>query len=254
VVACTSVPTASDGVPKISQPQYLENLKKQRPDLLEADCKANLIAKPEYRALILNGTSVSALMKDHYTQKMRLEDISWADEHRKMQVPTKVEVGYARAAYYDPSDYSGYIVGIEKPKEDKNLLTHPFIDNRGIGYKVFFQLMDVQVNLRAARFQEFAHELASSGFHGDLKVQLAPGNTRFKFNNIVIHSATIQDSFIAERTGLKFFTGQIAAIRRGVDVDIDPKGNEPALDWSEFLCSQDFSRLPRDVQDYINYR
>jgi hypothetical protein len=249
------MPASSQDVLRINQLEYLTKLKEKRPDLLKEDCKGNLIAKPEYRDLILNGSSMSSLLRDDYSQKMQIEDARWADEYRKvLERPNRTTAGYSIAAYYDPLVYFGYLVGIDKLRENKNLLTHPFIDNRGIGFKVFFQLRDFQNDLRAREFQLFAQALSQLGFRGDLKVQLQSGNARFKFNNIVVHSATRYDSFFAEQVGLKFFSRKLAAISRGVDVDLDPSGEKPALDWSEFLCSRNFADLPLDVKNYVNYR
>lgn len=251
ILSCSSMPPSSQNVARIDQIQYLAELKKARPNLIKEDCKSNLIAKPEFRQQILEGSSMAFLIKERYSPQMKADDLKWANEYRHEQKQTS---GFRVAKYYDPSYYFGYLVGVNKPKEDKNLLTHPFIDDRGIGYKVFFQLKNFQKDLRASHFQLFAQALAKAGFRGDLKVQLNPGNARFKFNNIVVHSASKQDSVIAEQVGLSFFKGQLSAISRGVDVDIDPKGKLEALDWSEFLCTRDFTDLPLDVRDYVNYK
>lgn len=254
ITSCSSIPVVPHDIEKINQPEYMAKLREQRPTLVKEACKANLIAKPEYRAEILNGSSMSLLIKEHYSKKMRRKDVNWADEYRRQGQAIQQMDGYQLADYYDPSDYAGFLVGKSKPKKDKNLLTHPFIDHRGIGYKVFFQIKDFQTNLRAHEFQSFAKALADAGFQGDLKVQLQPGNMRFKFNNIVVHSASKNDSFLAEKVGLKFFAGKLSGISRGVDVDIDPHGKLEALDWSEFLCTRNLSELPQDVKDYVNYK
>jgi hypothetical protein len=248
------MPGSSQEVLRINQLEYLTKLKEKRPDLLKEDCKGNLIAKPEYRDLILNGSSMSSLLKDDYSERMQIEDARWADEYRNVLEPDAATSGYNIAAYYNPLFYFGYLVGVDDLRKNKNLLTHPFIDSRGIGYKVFFQLRDFQNDLTARAFQLFAHALSQSGFRGDLKVQLQLGNARFKFNNVVVHAATRCDSFLAEQVGLRFFCRKLAATSRGVDVDLDPSGEEPALDWSEFLCSRNFADLPLDVRNYVNYR
>jgi hypothetical protein len=252
--SCASLPVSSSEVSKIDQPKYLEELKRQRPDLLKADCKANLIAKPEYRSLILTGSAISSLIKLNYSKQMQSDDLNWANEFRELQQSSSTNVGYTLAAYYDPADYVGFLVGNNKPIKNKNLLTHPFIDSRGFGFKVFFQFKSVVRDLRVNEFRAFAKALADENFSGDLKVQLSLGTARFKFNNIVVHAASKEDGLIAERVGLKVFSEKLAAISRGVDVDTDKGGKTPALDWSEFLCTIGFESLPKDVQDYVDYR
>jgi hypothetical protein len=257
--ACSGVPLsssfASGKAPKINQIEYLENLRLKRPELLRVDCKANLIAKFEFREPILNGGSISTLINKLYSKDQQKEDEVWASEYRKSAADLKAKVleGYQVAHYYDPNDYAGYLVGAVKPDENKNLLTHPFIDKRGIGYKTYLEIKDFQKDLRPRSFQSFAQALARTGFKGDLKVQLAPGNARFKFNNIVVHCVSVADCLKAERTGEDFFGDKLAAIGRGVDVDIDPKGSEPAFDWSEYLCAKGTHGLPAEALSYVKY-
>jgi hypothetical protein len=206
--------------------------------------------------VLFRGQSAVSLLKQRYSAEQRTEDKRWSDEYRAAAQgwgATKETPKLHLARYYDGNEYVGLYLAEGKPTENKNLLTHPFIDGRGIGFKVFLEFRDFQKDLRAGRFLRLAQELAQTGFRGDLKVQIAQGTARFKFNNIVVHAGSRDDAYLAEKVGVKFFAQALASIGRGVDVDVDRLGKNPALDWSDFLCMERFDQLPDDAKAFVQF-
>ena len=170
-------------------------------------------------------------------------DSKWVEAHQSfIKSLSKDELrSSVSVAQYPVNKFVGYNVGNARQIQYG-------IGNLKFMYKVYFELIDFAHDLTPERYLEFSNALDRDGFSGDSKIQLSPGFMRFHFNNIVVHARSLNDALIAERVGLDFFKGNLAARARGLDVEVNKK---MVLDWSEFLCQQDISQLPADALNYV---
>ena len=258
-LAISTLFAANSDLVKVDQVEYIQSLRKQRPDLMTPEtCKPNLILKPEYRKQVLSSKeSAQTIIKEKYSEKEQAQDQEWADSHRKAmsqlaqpQKPPKGGTWLHWAKWYNPKEYIGFYLGTKKIDTKK---APSYADVKGIGYKVYFQPKSHLENLRPADALAFAKALAAAGYKGDFKIQMIPEKIRFYFNNIVMHAQTKADAFVAEKVGKDFFGDRAVTTGRGVDVDI-VRGKKDELDWSEFLCKYEISDIPQYALDFVKYK
>jgi hypothetical protein len=127
----------------------------------------------------------------------------------------------------------------------------------GLDYKVFFEFANVDGDLTPAEFETYSALLADAGFEGDAKLLTDPqlsGQSRFQYNDIIVHGHSIADGEIAERVGLSLFGTALTGYGRGLDVG--PPYFSPVQDWHSFLCAVrgDTSSLPLTATQYVNFQ
>jgi hypothetical protein len=268
--------------------QYWRILDQKRPELLAdpATCYGALTLKSALRSRLLDGTETpQQIINENYSTAEKNLDFAWMQGQQAALVAKGAELlsllskagidvrgispsdpsnqlfrramakginqrifVYAPAGYV-PSSFVGYEVG-----------TGNVADERGLDYKVFFEFADYHTDLTPAVYQKFSQALAKAGFHGDSKTPTfspLPGQNRFQYNNLIVHSHSIADAKIAEWVGFEVFGRTIAHMSRGVDVmrKVDGSyvipGLNQAYDWHHFLCSRNFIYLPVDVKEFV---
>jgi hypothetical protein len=199
-----------------------------------------LVIRPQHRAELLGSSATYAtVVEREYDAVERVVDLDWAQQQRDAQrahAPTAT----LRAAGYPPQAYVGYRVGPEVALRDE----------RGLSYKVFFELEDFRTSLAPDLYLGFSRALEEAGFVGDSKLSLRPGQLRFQYNNVIVHAPSMAMAECAEATGLAYFSGQLLHVARGVDVWADGRG----LDWHHFLLTGRFGGLPAEVQAFVQHR
>lgn len=237
---------------RVDQLAYVKLLRANRPDLWgsAATCKDNLIVRPAYRERVLSGSlDFAALLRAEYSSAQQSADKAWADAHRaamKENAPVLEKKGsIVRAAGYNPEYFVGYKMRRVKEANVASL-------EGGYQHKLYLEFDDPSAALTPQAYLAFSEALASAGYEGDSKVQLYPGTARFKFNNLVLHARTRADALTAERVALSFFAGKLAGHGRGLDVAVGP-GDDDWLDWSQYLCFGDLTRLPPDARRFLSY-
>lgn len=249
VVSAEPLPAERTGqyeVPKVDQISFANQLKVLRPDLFFTDCKNNLILKPRYRFQVLAGrNSWESLLNHEYSRELQHRDRSWADRHRSAVISAHQRSAEGVSlADYPVERFVGYHVG------NGNLIKDGKGSEFRVTYKVYFELKSFEKALTPETYFNFSRALYAAGFSGDSKIQLAPGNARYHFNNIVVHANSRVDALTAERVGLGFFQGQLASRGRGLDVFIE---KSRSADWNTFLCLGDLSKLPVDAVRFTKY-
>lgn len=237
---------AQPAVPRVDQAAYARELRAKRPDLWlrRADlCKDNLILKPVYRERVLSGKDDhESILAREYTAEKKELDRRWAERHRAWVAKIRRE---KPALPYEPKSFPedlhvGYKVGAAKARPDGFVF-----------YKVYLEFKDFEKDLSPEGYAGFMKALAEAGYQGGSKIQLRPGVARFKFNNVVLHANSMADARLAEKVGLAHFAGALASTGRGLDIDLDEEGG---LDWSQYLCIGDLTRLPRAALDFAAHK
>ncbi|HEY9755848.1 MAG TPA: hypothetical protein V6C97_11845 [Oculatellaceae cyanobacterium] len=229
-------------VPRIDELGWAKEISEKRNsdyDQVNIGAKV-LLLRPQYRKAYLQTDNLESFIKNHYSASEQSSDQKWADEQRQMlaTMRTKNEKNL-RPANYSERFFVGY-------------LNNNFKGSSGtVCYKVFLELKDPLKDLTPDTYVEFAKYLSDKGFIGDSKIPLTPGQTRFYYNNIVIHAASMEHALYAEKLGQQFFADKLASTARGIDSYLT---NEPQ-DWHHYLASNrgELPGLSHTTLQYLSY-
>lgn len=242
------VEVATAGPPEvIDSVQWYEDLARSRPELLAEPRHgiddagyAALVIRPAWRDEIrTTKATYASIVAREYIDVDRKADAVWAERLRQGQRVSTAH-GRVRAGPYPLDAYASYTVG-----------EGPARDGEGWSYKVFFEVGDFQRTLTPDRYLAFVDALDAAGFHGDSKIDLRPGVTRFRYNDVIVHAPSIADARCAEAVGTAVFGGTILHVARGVDPPA-ARGDRP-LDWHHALMAGLFDRLPQGFRDFVQY-
>jgi hypothetical protein len=268
--------------------EYWHELDLKRSDLMSdsSTCYSALTLKPQYRNQLLSGYQTpQGLINQNYTDIEKQADLNWIQDQQSGLINKGTELlallaqdgfNVSGLSANDPTNlpfqtamYSGLKLGVLNYAPAGYPLNGfvgytvgagAITDDRGLDYKVFLEFGDSQVDLFPRIYQDFSEALSNAGFHGDSKTPtdpLIPFQNRFQYNNVIIHSHSIQDAEIAERVALDIFGTNIVHMSRGVDVLKKADGTyivpgiTQGYDWHHFLCTGKFSLLPTDVRQYV---
>jgi hypothetical protein len=230
--------------PILDEVDWLDDLTAARPNLVAKSdagiydpAYAALVIRPAYREEIRTSTATYAsIVAREYTADARKEDDIWATSLRDAQRRFRPH-RRSRVASYALEAYTGYAVG------------DGLQDENGVTYKVFLEVKDHVTTLSAASWLGFVDALDTAGFVGDTKIDLRPGVTRFRYNDVIVHAPSIAAARCAEAVGVAYFGAAILHVARGID---PPPSNGP-IDWHHFLLTGAFGKLPRNIQDFVRY-
>jgi hypothetical protein len=277
------------GVPAIDELGYVQQLKASRPDLM-ADpnaCYAALVLKPAYRATLLAGTDTyQSIVASLYTAEQKASDLSWMQAQQDEELALcreepgggclntcKPPRGAPRPACAACKDsvaqldggigpgvaVSGYYLCGFVGYSTNGGGGGPIYDPNGVilDWKVFFEFSDdFATQLTPAAYLEFSQQLAAAGFRGDSKIctdPLSPEQTRFQYNNIIVHGRSPSDARLAEQVGVAMFGAVLIGRGRGVDVGTPPNASN-ALDWHHFLCTGSIEQLSQEGQAFVQFQ
>lgn len=238
---------APTGPATLDEPAWLADLQAHRPELMtqhEGSIRdpawQALVIRPQYRAELLatDTATYETLVAREYTAAQRVRDASWAQALRDAAATFVPTVDVSRAGY-DIHAYVGYRVG------------PPFgPDGDGLVYKVFFEFVDFERSLSPDRYAGFVSRLESAGFRGDSKIDLRPGQARFQYNNLIVHTSSIAMARCAEAVGLATFGDEVLHVARGIDAPVDGR----PTNWHQFLLTGRYDALSATVKDFVAYR
>ncbi len=233
--------------PVLDQPRWLADLTAARPDLMRQHHGSvrdpawqALVVRPRYRPELLADPTLTYedLVAREYTPADRAEDAAWAQSLRDAQAASTPTANVAPGGY-DLLSYASYRVGPPmRPASDTIL-----------DYKVFFEIADPPRTLTPDAYAAFTARLDAAGFQGDSKIDLRPGQTRFQYNDVIVHAPSIAMALCAEAVGIAAFSPRVEHVARGVDVRVDGK----PTDWHHFLLTGRFGELPAVVRDFVGY-
>jgi hypothetical protein len=235
---------------RVDELAYLRELQTRRPGLMRehsgrVDDPAwqALVIAPEYRSAILEQSYATYLgvLAAEYSPDERKRDETWAAESlsfvRSMQ-PTD-----ALAPQTTKDIYVGFTIGQYRT----------IGDSAGFVYKSFFGFTDFLTALAPDAYRSLSATMGERGFHGASKIDLRPSATRFRYNQLVVYSASPAMAACAEAIVASVYGAQLAHVARGVDAPASLTDGR-AIDWHHFLLTGRYVNLPSAVRDYVEFR
>jgi hypothetical protein len=244
--ACTQPLLASPqaSVPVIEERAWWEQLSSRRPELaaqhtgtMRDPAYWALVIKPKYRDELLStpGATWDTIVSREDTDALKARDRAWADALRAyagtIQASSTLRGGASEST-------AGYAVR-----------GGASFDAAGLHYKVFFDFKDFNRSLTGERVAGFAKELERRGFIGDFKIGLTP-DTRFIYNQIIVHAPSVAMGLCVESVGLDWFGGELEHVARGLDVVVDGR----PTDWHHFLLLDRWTVVPQEAAEYVDYQ
>jgi hypothetical protein len=255
----------------VDQEGFLGELARDRPDLLGTKNAAYgaLMVRPAYRAEILSTSmKLSDLVAHRYSDAQRASDAAWVTTQKDAELRLRRDVEEALAAAGvspgDRTDPRYQAVMATFPVKPAAYPIDSFVgyypdeggsiwDERGLVWLIYFCFNDIDADVTPETFHAYVEALGRDGFHGDAKIPVLPGQTRFQYNNIIVHAHSRADALLAEQIGVDLFSSTLASIGRGLDVT-DRQGGQP---WSDYLFDAyagDPTTVPSDALDFVRYR
>ena len=106
-------------------------------------------------------------------------------------------------------------------------------------------------SLSAEGYRDLNAALARQGFHGATRIDLRPGTTRFRYNQLGLYAASPEMAACGERILHEHYGSQRVHIGRGVDAP--PPPGEEATDWHHYLLAGHYPRLPESIRRYVEF-
>lgn len=213
-------------MPRIDQLGYVAALQQARPGLMRAFGRSvhdagwmAVVMVPAYRSVLLDtpyATPEGILYRD-YTPALRRADAAWVDQ--------------LRAAAAGPLASS--VVQAHTSEAYLSLRFGAPMAGPGTTYKVFLGFDAFSGRLDVAGMVALGERLHAAGLAGAMKVDLRPGATRFRYNQLVLYFSTPEDAGCAESVAVAHFGSGLVHVGRGLD--LPPEPGERRLDWHSHL-------------------
>jgi hypothetical protein len=126
-------------------------------------------------------------------------------------------------------------------------------DDAGFSYKSFFGFTDFVTALAPEAYRTLASTLVERGFRGASKIVVLPATTRFRYNQLVVYSASPAMAACGEAIVADVYGAQITHVARGIDPPPSLTDGE-RTDWHHFLLTGRYADLPPAVREYVEYR
>lgn len=231
-------------VPVIEERAWWEQLSSRRPELaaqhtgtMRDPAYWALVIKPKYRDELLStpGATWDTIVSREDTDALKARDRAWADALRAYAATIQASATLRGGASESTAGYA--------------VRGGASFDAAGLHYKVFFDFTDHNRSLTGERVYGFAKQLERRGFVGDFKIGLTT-DTRFIYNQIIVHAPSIAMGLCVESVGLEWFAGELDHVARGLDVTVDGSPN----DWHHFLLLDRWAVVPPAAAGYVEYR
>lgn len=231
-------------VPIVEEREWWQQLSARRPELaaqhsgtMRDPAYWALVIKPKYREELLSDPAATwdTIVLREDTEALKQRDEEWADALR----------AFARTIQPSPTLRGG----AGERSTGYAVRGGATFDAAGLHYKVFFDFSDFTRSLTGERVLGFAKELERRGFVGDFKIGLT-ADTRFIYNQIIVHAPSIAMGLCVENVGLTWFAGELDHVARGLDVTVDGSPN----DWHHFLLLDRWTEVPAAAAEYVAYR
>jgi hypothetical protein len=236
---------------RVDEIAYLRQLEERRPGLMaqhsggvDDPAWQALVIAPEYRTAILEQhyATYAGVIAEEYSPEERKRDQEWAAQFlafmRSLQ-PTATLV----PQLIGKNDSVGFAIG-QDPKA---------IDDAGFSYKSFYGFTDFVTALAPEAYRTLASTLVERGFQGASKIVVLPATTRFRYNQLVVYSASPAMAACGESIVASVYGAQIAHVARGVDPPPALTDGE-RTDWHHFLLTGRYADLPPALRAYVEFR
>jgi hypothetical protein len=236
---------------RVDELEYLRELQSRRPGLMAQHSGGindpawqALVIAPEYRTAMLEQhyATYAGVLAEEYSPDERKRDQEWATQVLSFMgalQPTATLV----PQLFGKNDSVGFRMGQDAPTAD----------DAGFSYKSFYGFTDFVAALAPEAYRTLATTLVQRGFRGASKVVVLPATTRFRYNQLVIYSASPAMAACGESIVASVYGAQIAHMARGIDPPASFTDGE-RTDWHHFLLTGRYEDLPPAVRAYVEYR
>ena len=249
LLACAA--DAGPSPARVDELAYLRELQTRRPGLMAQHSGGindpawqALVIAPEYRAAIVEQhyATYAGVLAEEYSPEERKRDQEWATQVLSFMSalqPTATLV----PQLIGKNDSVGFWMGKDPRTEDA----------AGFSYKSFYGFTDFVTALAPEAYRTLATTLVDHGFLGASKLVVLPATTRFRYNQLVVYSASPAMAACGESIVISVYGGQITHMARGIDPPPSFTDGE-RTDWHHFLLTGRYTDLPPALREFVEYR